>query len=68
MNEYVIYDYLKSEIKRVKGSTPFHVPITEDLVRHLVGQFGLDILRDTKLIEPTTYPGQYVMSCEATPV
>ena len=68
MSEYDIYDYLKSEIKRVKNESHFYVPITEDLIRHLVGQFGLDILRDTKLIESTTYPGQYVMSCEATPI
>lgn len=68
MDEYVIYDYLKSEIERVKSESHFHIPITEDLIRYLVGQFGLDILRDSKLIEPTTYPGQYVMSCETTPV
>ena len=63
--EYIIYDYLKSEIKRVKKNVSFDIPISEDVIITLVGLFGLDILKDTKLIEPTAYPGRYMLSCES---
>lgn len=62
--EYIIYEYLKKETQRFKNTVSFHVPMTEDLIRTLVGQFGLDILRDTGLIEQTAYGNLYVLSCE----
>ena len=60
--EYVLYEYLRDVYKHT--NTSVYRPLTEDLIVHLVGKFGLDILKNTKLIEPTTYPGQYVLSCE----
>lgn len=60
--EYAMYEYLRDAYRHT--NTSFYRPLTEDLIVHLVGRFGLDILKNTKLIEPTAYPGQYVLSCE----
>lgn len=60
--EYVLYEYLRDAYKHT--NTAVYCPLTEDLIVHLIGRFGLDILKNTKLIEPTAYPGQYVLSCE----
>lgn len=57
--ECSIYEYVREAYRKVNVS--FYKPITEDLIVHLVGQFGLDILKKAKLIEPTSYPGQYVL-------
>lgn len=62
MTEYDIYEYVRNAYRKVNAS--FHTPLTEDLIVELVGQFGLDILKSTKLIEKTSYPGQYVLWCE----
>lgn len=62
MTEYDIYEYVRAAYQKVNAS--FHTPLTEDLIVTLVGTFGLDILKTTKLIEPTSYPGQYVLWCE----
>lgn len=40
-------------------------PLTEDLIIHLVGSFGLDILKKAKYLNPTAVPGQYVLWCES---
>lgn len=63
MTEYDIYEYIRAAYRKVNAS--FHAPLTEDLIVELVGKFGLDILKSTKLIEATSYPGQYVLCCEA---
>lgn len=60
--EYDIYEYVREAYRSVNVS--FHRPLTEALIVQLVGKFGLDILKSSKLIEPTSYPGQYVLSCE----
>lgn len=60
--EYDIYEYVRDAYKKVNVS--FHRPLTEDLIVSLVGKFGLDILRASRLIEQTSYPGQYVLCCE----
>lgn len=62
MDEYTIYEYVRDAYRKVNVS--FHRPLTEALIVQLVGYFGLDILKNTKLIEPTTCPGQYVLWCE----
>lgn len=62
MNEYTIYEYVRDAYRKMK--TKFYIPLTESLIIELVGKFGLDILKNTKLIEPTDYPGQWVLSCE----
>ena len=60
--EYDIYEYVRGAYRQ--ANTSFYRPLTEDLIVELVGRFGLDILKSSKLIEPTTFPGQYVLSCE----
>lgn len=60
--EYNIYEYVRDAYQSVNVS--FRRPLTETLIVQLVGTFGLDILKSGKLIEPTNYPGQYVLSCE----
>lgn len=60
--EYDIYEYVRDAYQSVNAT--FYRPLTETLIVQLVGTFGLDILKSTKLIEPTSYPGQYVLSCE----
>lgn len=62
MSEYDIYEYVRDAYKKVNVS--FHRPLTKDLIVALVGQFGLDILKSSKLIEATSYPDQYVLCCE----
>lgn len=62
MDEYVIYEYVRNAYKSLNKS--FYIPITESLIIQLVGNFGLDILKDSNLIEPTAYSGQYVLCCE----
>lgn len=62
MIEYQLYEYIRDAYKRI--SAPFYYPLTEGLIVQLVGTFGLDILKNTKLIEPTDNPGQYVLCCE----
>lgn len=59
MLEYTLYEYVRDAYRKVNAS--FYRPITEDLIVQLVGTFGLDILKKTKLIEPTSNPGQYVL-------
>lgn len=59
MIEYTLYEYVREAYKR--ANTSVYRPLTEDLIVRLVGTFGLDILKSTKLIEPTTYPGQYIL-------
>lgn len=63
MTEYDIYEYICAAYRKVNSS--FYTPLSEDLIVELVGKFGLDILKSTKLIEATSYPGQYVLCCEA---
>ena len=63
MTEYDIYEYVRDAYRKVNAS--FHTPLTESLIVTLVGEFGLDILKSSKLIEPTNYPGQYVLWCES---
>ncbi len=58
MTEYDIYEYVRNAYRKI--SVSFHTPLTEDLIVSLVGQFGLDILKSSKLIETASYPGQYV--------
>lgn len=60
--EYDIYEYVRDAYRNVNVS--FHRPLTKDFIVMLVGQFGLDILRKSKLIEATSYPDQYVLCCE----
>lgn len=60
--EYDIYEYVRDAYRKVSAS--FYTPLTEVLIVQLVGKFGLDILKSSKLIEPTSYPGQYILSCE----
>ncbi len=62
MTEYDIYEYVRDAYRKVNVS--FHIPLTEDLIVNLVGTFGLDILKSSKLIETASYPGQYVLWCE----
>ena len=62
MIEYTLYEYVRDAYK--KANSTFYRPLTEDLIIHLVGGFGLDILKNTKLIAPTSYPGEYVLCCE----
>lgn len=62
MIEYKIYEYVRDAYRQVNKS--FHCPITEDLIIQLVGTYGLDILKKTLLIEPTSNPGQYVLCSE----
>lgn len=62
MTEYTIYEYVRDAYRKVNAS--FHTPLTEDLIVTLVGTFGLDILKSSKLIEKASYPGQYVLWCE----
>jgi hypothetical protein len=57
--EYTLYEYVRDAYKSI--NTPLYRPLTEDLIVHLVGGFGLDILKKTKLIEPAENPGQYVL-------
>ena len=59
MDEYTLYNYVRDAYRRTNAS--FHRPLTEDLIVHLVGYFGLDILKRTRLIEATGYPGHYVL-------
>lgn len=40
-------------------------PLTENLIIHWVGKFGLDILKETKYLKPTAVSGQYVLWCES---
>lgn len=60
--EYDIYEYVRNAYLKVNAS--FYRPLTEDLIVELVGQFGLNILKSTRLIDETSYPGQYVLCCE----
>lgn len=60
--EYTLYEYVREAYGRANSS--LYRPLTEDLIIHLVGAFGLDILKNTKLIEPTGGMGQYVLCCE----
>lgn len=60
--EYYLYEYVRNAYMQV--NTSFYRPLTEALIVALVGRFGLDILKNTKLIEPTSNPGQYVLCCE----
>ena len=60
--EYRLYEYVRNTYKQIKAS--FYCPLTEALIVTLVGRFGLDILKNAKLIEPTSNPGQYVLCCE----
>lgn len=60
--EYDIYEYVRDAYRSV--NVTFHRPLTETLIVQLAGTFGLDILKSSKLIEPTGCPGQYVLSCE----
>lgn len=60
--EYALYEYVRDAYRRVNAS--LYRPLTEDLIVTLVGTFGLDILKNAKLVEPTSYPGQYVLWCE----
>lgn len=62
MDEYTLYEYVRTAYRKTNVS--FCRPITESLIIQLVGSFGLDILKNTKLITPTAYPGQYVLACE----
>lgn len=62
MDEYDIYKYVRDAYRKMNAS--FYTPLTEDLIVRLVGQFGLDILKSTKLIGETSYPGHYVLWCE----
>lgn len=63
MNEYVIYEYVRNAYRQANEKS-FHKPLTKDLIIHLVGGFGLDILEKAQLIAPTSYPDQYVLCCE----
>lgn len=62
MLEYTVYEYVRHAYRQ--AGTSFYRPLTEELIVHLVGAFGLDILKSAKLITPTNYPGQYVLCCE----
>lgn len=62
MNEYAIYEYVRNVVMSIDKT--FKRPITKDLIIHLVGTYGLDILENAKLIAPTESPYQYVLSCE----
>jgi hypothetical protein len=62
MIEYILYEYVRDAYRQTNSS--FSRPLTEDLIIHLVGGFGLDILKKAKLIEPTSFTGQYVLCCE----
>ena len=68
MDEYTIYNYIRKRILEFKNARAFYVPITTDLIVQFVGQFGLDILKEAKLIEPTEYPGQWFLCCEPEPI
>lgn len=62
MIEYTLYEYVRNAYLKVNDS--FYRPLTKDLIVHLIGHVGLDILLKTKLIEPSAYPSQYVLCCE----
>lgn len=64
MLEETLYKYLRNAYAQVNNGS-FHQPLTKDLIVHLIGYHGLDVLTRTKLIEPTAYPDHYVLSCEA---
>lgn len=59
ITEYTLYDYVRDAYKRTNESN--YCPLTESFIMGLVGSYGLDILKQTKLIEPTSNPGQYVL-------
>ena len=60
--EEQLYEYVRVAYSAI--NTSFYRPLTEDLIIHLVGSFGLDILKKTKFIEETAVMGQYVLCCE----
>ena len=60
--EYTFYEYIRDAIR--EANAKLYAPITEDLIVHLVGYFGFDILKNTMLIAPTENPGQYVLCGE----
>lgn len=62
MIETVLYEQVRNAYSLMNES--FSRPIAEDLIIHLVGTFGLDMLKKTKLIGPTDNPGQYILWCE----
>lgn len=62
MNEYAIYEYVRNVVMSIDKT--FKRPITKDLIIHLVGGYGLDILENAKLITPMENPNCYVLSCE----
>lgn len=62
MIEKILYEHVRDVYRQI--NEPFYTPLTEDLIISLVGSFGLDILKSTKLIGPTSNPGQYVLWCE----
>lgn len=64
MDEYTMYEYVRDTYRELTAK--IYRPLTENLIVHLVGKFGLDVLKNTKLIEPTEYHGTYVLSCERT--
>ena len=63
MLEEILYKYLRNAYAQV--NTSFYCPLTKDLIVHLIGYHGLDVLTRSKYIEPTEHPDQYVLSCEA---
>jgi hypothetical protein len=62
MLEETLYKYLRNAYAQV--NTSVYCPLTKDLIVHLIGYHGLDVLAKAKFIEPTEYPGHYVLCSE----
>ena len=62
MIEYKLYEYVRDAYRKVNNGV--YSSLTEDLIMHLVGAFGLDILKRSKLIAPTDCYGHYVLCGE----